>query len=214
MGKLESKKWSVVSGQWSVRNKRKLATGFTLLELMVTVAIIVLLAGILVPNLAKRIERAKVTSAEADIAAIETAIAMYETDLGAYPPGNGDITMLKNWLTGTGGVVTTGTDWSGPYIKGISEDPWGTEYVYYQNTDPGGSPIQGSDWPQDGDGGCVAPPNNLHYYIYSKGKNRITSNDVGGDGKAYEATPDATDGDDHDDDINNWDVNKSWKDAY
>ena len=62
--------------------------GFTLMELMVVIAIIVLLAGIMVPNLANRIERAKITKAEADIAGIEGAIAMYETDTGRYPENN------------------------------------------------------------------------------------------------------------------------------
>ena len=62
--------------------------GFTLLELMVVIAIIVMLAGIMIPNLANRIERAKITKTEADIAGIESAIAMYETDTGIYPEDN------------------------------------------------------------------------------------------------------------------------------
>ncbi|NOZ63851.1 MAG: prepilin-type N-terminal cleavage/methylation domain-containing protein, partial [Caldiserica bacterium] len=59
-----------------------LKRGFTLLELMVVVAIIVILAGIILPNYAKRVDRARMVRAEADISALETAIAMYANDMG------------------------------------------------------------------------------------------------------------------------------------
>ncbi len=199
--------------------------GFTLMELMVVIAIIVLLAGIMVPNLAGRIEKAKITKAEADIAAIEGALAMYETDTGRYPPTT--LHELKDWLTG----VDTGTgvdvnapeakNWHGPYIKGIEQDPWKQDYVYLKNEHPRdicpGSPpacnqVDGTDYPKAGDGSWVAPARNLSYYIYSMGRDNKTSNSTGGDSANYESTfPTAHH--DHNDDINNWDVNKSWREA-
>jgi general secretion pathway protein G len=199
-------RFSIFSPQSSIKNK-----GFTLMELMVVIAIIVLLAGIMVPNLANRIERAKVTKAEADISAIESAIAMYETDTGRYPPDS--ITELSNWLTGQNVDTTSSSakDWHGPYIKGIEDDPWGTPYRYINVVDSGSYDLY-YDTPNDcegiadGAGGCVAPPTpDLNYYIYSLGKNRST-------GDAYDDDP--TDGDNNDDDINNWDVDKSWREAY
>ena len=181
--------------------------GFTLMELMVVIAIIVLLAGIMVPNLGKRIERAKMTRAEADIAAIESAIAMYENDIGRYPPDS--IQQLRDWLTGmdtgTGVDVTIpeAADWHGPYIKGIQQDPWGEDYRYVNTLD--GAPYDDPDTCEGivGTGGCVAPTN-LNYYIYSLGKNRDTGgayDGIGGD-------------DDNEDDVNNWDVIKNWRQVY
>ena len=162
---------------------------------MVVVAIIVLLAGIMVPLFGRRIDHARMIRAETDIAMIETALSMYEMDLGAYPPGTGDITLLKRWLTGVGVSIPHGSAWAGPYIKGIPNDPWGSPYRYYQNTRRG-NPHPGSDRPLAGHGSPIGPPDNLHYYIYSMGRNRMT-------------------GINHNkDDINNWDIDQSWRKVY
>ncbi len=151
---------------------------FTLMELMVVVAIIVLLAGIILPNYAKRVDRAKMVKAEADISAIETAISMYANDMGGYF-GNltGDISPVNTGLV-YGPQDSSQSKWKGPYLKGINRDPWNEDYRFYSqgNTPPGAS----------------SPPP-LKYYIFSKGKDRTA-------GTA--------------DDINNWDVNKSWESYY
>lgn len=190
-------------------------TGFTLMELMVVIAIIVLLAGIMTPNVARRLERAKLTRAEADIAGIETAIAMYENDLGTYPPGG--IDYLETCLTGrdsTGSYKPADNrNWHGPYIKGIDKDAWGKEYIYIKNRNPrklvslplpliatqypvvaGQNPF---DYPDANYGGSVNAPDNLSYYIFSRGKNKDT-------GTAALAA----------DDVNNWDVKASWREEY
>jgi len=191
----------------------KFQFGFTLMELMVVIAIIALLAGIMTPNVARRLERAKMTRTEADIAAMETAIAMYENDLGSYPPGGVDY--LETCLTGIDSAGAydpkLNTRWSGPYIKGIGEDSWGKEYVYIKNTNPkklGWKPLPrpteypfvgadpANDYPDTGYGSPINAPDSLSYYIYSTGKNKAT-----GTGKNA-------------DDINNWDVDKSWQSEY
>ncbi len=199
------------------------STGFTLMELMVVIAIIVLLAGIMTPNVARRLERAKMTRAEADIAAIENAIAMYENDTGRYPEsistlyvGNSSIEILEWRLTGrrptngtTENSIVTDRNWHGPYIKGIEQDPWKQDYIYLKNEFPRnvGAQTPGQDYPLDGSGGCVTPPTNLSYYIYSEGKNKTT-------GTLVAEWDDLIDGEDNEDDINNWDVKKSWREEY
>ncbi|MCK4904813.1 type II secretion system protein GspG [bacterium] len=186
--------------------------GFTLMELMVVIAIIVLLAGIMTPNVARRLERAKMTRAEADIAAIENAIAMYENDTGRYPEDThstaswDSIDVLAWRLTarepdGTPEpLISNDRNWHGPYIKGIDEDSWKEYYVYMKNEHSTNPPTQGTDYPASGDGGSVDAPPNLGYYIYSMGKNKKTGTIAGTD--YYE------------DDVNNWDVKKSWREEY
>ena len=118
-------------------------TGFTLIELLVVIGIIVLLAGIVMPNFMKQIDKAKKTRARADIHSVENALAMYQTDYGTYPgDGNlggtnlsGDPSDNDGNITGTGQLKdmlqTAGTNGRGPYLsKDIPNDPYGTKYRY------------------------------------------------------------------------------------
>lgn len=59
--------------------------GFTLVELLVVVAIIGILAAILVPNVRQNLERAKVAKTKALISSLEYALAAYKNDFGKYP---------------------------------------------------------------------------------------------------------------------------------
>ncbi len=67
---------------------------FTLIELLIVVAIIGILAAIAVPNFLNAQVRAKVARAEADLRAIRTAFEMYKIDYNKYPPTNND---PENW---------------------------------------------------------------------------------------------------------------------
>jgi len=95
---------------------------------------------------------------ECDIANIETAIIMYETDTGGYF-GTNDITKVERWLRTQPPEVS---NWYGPYTEGIPKDSWGEEYVYSETK------------PSSGYGGKVDAPSDLPYYIYSKGIDRKT----------------------------------------
>lgn len=59
---------------------------FSLIELLVVVAIIGILAAIIVPNVGRYMETAKITKTKALIGQLETAITLYENQLGKYPP--------------------------------------------------------------------------------------------------------------------------------
>jgi prepilin-type N-terminal cleavage/methylation domain-containing protein len=62
--------------------KRK---GFTLIELMVVIAIIIILAAIAIPNYLKMTERAKKSRLQSDFATLATVLETFKTDWGTYP---------------------------------------------------------------------------------------------------------------------------------
>jgi prepilin-type N-terminal cleavage/methylation domain-containing protein len=59
--------------------------GFTLIELMVVIAIIIILAAIAIPNYLKMTERAKKSRLQSDFATLATVLETFKTDWGKYP---------------------------------------------------------------------------------------------------------------------------------
>lgn len=89
---------------------------FTLIELLIVVAIIGILAAIAVPNFLNAQIRAKVARVKGDLKAVSTATEMYKMDSGMYPLGPGDDMLI--WST----VLTTPV----AYIASVQMmDPFG-----------------------------------------------------------------------------------------
>lgn len=99
-------------------------SGFTLLELLVVVLIIGLLTGIVGPRLVGQLGRSEVTTARAQIDALDKALQAYRFDMGGYPSNEQGLSAL---LT----APASDNRWRGPYLKGdLPKDPWGSAYVY------------------------------------------------------------------------------------
>jgi prepilin-type N-terminal cleavage/methylation domain-containing protein len=67
---------------------RRQVSAFTLIELLIVVAIIAILAAIAVPNFLEAQTRAKVSRVKADMRSLATAIETYVLDWNSYPPCN------------------------------------------------------------------------------------------------------------------------------
>ncbi len=106
--------------------------GFTLIELMVVVAIIGILGAALTPAVGGLIQRAREARAESDVGTIVTAMYALFNDTGRTP-GNADTngTGLNAPAYGIIRANPTYNNWGGPYLdKAVELDPWGRQYFY------------------------------------------------------------------------------------
>ena len=103
--------------------------GFTLIELMVVIAILSMLAVLVVPKIVGHSDDAKITDAQVQIRNLETALKMYKLDNGVYPETEQGLQALVT-------KPTTGTEprkyREGGYLesKNVPKDPWGNDYIY------------------------------------------------------------------------------------
>lgn len=113
--------------------KLQKAQGFTLIELIVVVAIIGLLAGLVVPQFIKQEEKATAKAAKAQIELLGTALDTFRLDVGRYPSSQEGLQALTQK---PGGLDR----WEGPYLKKeVPNDPWGKPYIYKSPGDNGRS---------------------------------------------------------------------------
>jgi general secretion pathway protein G len=100
--------------------------GFTLLELLVVVAIIGLLVGYVAPRYFGQVGKSEIATAKAQIDALEKALEQYRLDTGRYPTSEIGLTALVT-------KPANEPKWNGPYLKkAVPADPWGKPYAYKQ----------------------------------------------------------------------------------
>jgi len=112
------------SFRWSMKRSGSPSRphGFTLLELLVVLAILGLIATFAAPQVLKWLSGAKSDSARIQIEALSTGIDLYRLEVGSYPP---DLEALVSQPPGA-------DRWDGPYLKKrtVPKDPWGRDYIY------------------------------------------------------------------------------------
>ena len=101
--------------------------GFTLIEILVVIAVIAILAGIVTPLVFRNVGDAKVSSARAQIEILATALDSYRLDNDYYPSTAQGLAALRSKPIGQPKVA----NWRGPYIrKDVPDDPWKNPYLY------------------------------------------------------------------------------------
>lgn len=101
------------------------ARGFSLIELMIVLAIIGLLAGLVGPQLLNRLEGSKINVAEAQIKMLRGALQTYRIDVGAFPTTAQGLPALMS------PPDEVAEYWRGPYLQDeLPADPWRHPYQY------------------------------------------------------------------------------------
>lgn len=114
------------------RRRRRKEQGYSLLEILVALAIIASLAALVGPRLLGQVDKSKVTTAKVQINMLETALSTYYAEGGALPVNSDGLQVLVT-------NINNDPNWAGPYLTEavIPLDPWGTPYQYTPPTAPG-----------------------------------------------------------------------------
>ena len=136
--------------RWRVReNEPSSQSGFTLVELLVVLAILGLLVAVATPQVLKYLGKAKNDTARIEMKSMATALDLFLLDVGRYPSTAEGLTAL---VRPTAGLAA----WNGPYLKGniVPNDPWNNPYVYRAPAEHGAYDIvsYGSDGQEGGSG--------------------------------------------------------------
>ena len=100
-------------------------SGFTLVEMLVVIAIIGLVMGLVGPRVLNYLGEAKVKSAKLQIESFGSSLDLFYLDVGRYPTASEGLTALVE-------RPANAPVWNGPYLKNASvpADPWGHLYIY------------------------------------------------------------------------------------
>jgi len=99
-------------------------SGFTLMELLVVLAILGLLMSLVGPRVLNQLGGAKVKTAAIQIKDLEQALEMYKLDVGRFPTSSEGLNAL---MSRPGSAL----GWNGPYLKSdVPLDPWKRPYMY------------------------------------------------------------------------------------
>lgn len=111
--------------------RRRPKAGYSLLEILIVLAIIALIVALVGPRLFAQLDHAKVTTARVQVKSLETALSTMEIDIGRYPTESEGLALL---IDAPDRKAAPG--WNGPYLSsGVPNDPWGHPYVYDPPTD-------------------------------------------------------------------------------
>lgn len=107
----------------------KRVPGFSLIEVMIAVAIIGIMAATVGPSIVNYLSKGRVSQTKTKLATIKMALQDYQTDVGHFPTkAEGNLQALVKSPKGE----KVRKKWDGPYIEGgeVPEDAWGFDFEY------------------------------------------------------------------------------------
>lgn len=113
---------------------------FTLVELLVVIIILAVLAAVVIPRFADSGLRSKESALKANLRLYRGAVEMFRNDTGAFPASLADLAATSapaNGLDTSGAAkVINASDWKGPYLQRIENDPVSGNPFNYGTTSP------------------------------------------------------------------------------
>lgn len=132
--------------------KKKYNEGWSFIETLIVMAIILILTAAVGLSAIKQIDKAKVVTAKSQIETFSLALDSYYMDNGFYPSSEQGLSVLWEKPTSSPEPLF----WNGPYIsKSLPKDPWGNDYKYIipgENNLPYGIISYGKDGTEGGEG--------------------------------------------------------------
>lgn len=136
----------------AVQSIRRSRAGFTLTELLIVMAILVLLVSLIGPRLLGSKQKADINAVKTQIGMFQSALERYAVDMNTFPSTEDGLLALVS-KPGSSGDSSESSDsgndssessdsgeasgaaggnWDGPYIKAESlpKDPWGNSFGY------------------------------------------------------------------------------------
>lgn len=113
-------------GRHTARPRRR--RGFTLVEVLVVLAILVMLVGMVVPRILGTQKKADISGTKTQIGMLSAALEKYALDVKSFPTTEQGLTAL---ITKPADLEET-IKWDGPYLNAqdLPKDPWGHDYKY------------------------------------------------------------------------------------
>ena len=116
-----------MSGQhMEYRAKKPFSTieGFTLIEILVVIIILGLLSALVAPKFFGKVDKARTSTARAQIELLGAALDSFRLDIGRYPTTEEGLNVLRE-------KPDELKEWDGPYLpKPVPLDPWNRPYIY------------------------------------------------------------------------------------
>src|SRR3954470_22806848 len=105
--------------------RRRRRHGFTLMEVLLVLAILVILGSLVGVSIFQMQKNANIRAAKAQINMLEDSIKAYQIDVGSLPPS-------LEGLVAVPAELKVPQKWSGPYLEkgNLPVDPWGNAYIY------------------------------------------------------------------------------------